>query len=1175
MILLVSSLLTSGHAAGLESLRPQIYAGTPIDLALDQTDVAVRYQLPATMETSMSFANIPPVLDLSYLSIAPARQQVSAMGNLVEGDSGSESYVHAVKAILVTWAPASDWPEWAARDSAGYSHEIEAAIYEVERNGAGTLTDFEPLIASRSLVHVPWRPTEAPDGSPYPYNGHAFEVTIPFVESVELPNEYVVLISYNTEFQGANPLGEAGPYNALNYGLSRSEVRSGNDPDPSSLVLITPQGWNYSASWGGLGSVMTEVVTRPVREMEGIPSEQPARVGEYLTAFYEEGEFVEQATVRILPRPITVTALQQERVYGEAMVLDETAFAVTDLDGDSVLPNGEVIETVALNSATGVDISTTSNVGTYADEIAITGQSGSNGFSAGNYDLSYLTGDLVVNPRVVTLTASQQERAYGDTMVLDETAFTITDLDGDSVLPNGEVIETAALNSATGVDLSTTSNVGTYADEIAITAQAGSNGFSVGNYDLIYVAADLVVSQRAVTLTASQQSRAYGDTMVLDETAFTVTDLDGDSALPNGELIDTVILSSDAEANVGTYADAIAIAGQAGSNGFSSGNYELTYVAGNLVVNQRAVTLTALTQERIYGDAMALDETAFTVTDLDGDSALPNGEVVDTVTLNTDAGANVGVYAAAIAITGQAGSNGFSASNYDLSYVSADLVVNQRAVTLTASQQERIYGDATVLDETAFTVTDLDGDSALPNGEVIDIVVLNSATGVDISTTSNVGTYAAEIAITGQVGSSGFSVGNYDLSYVAGDLVVSQRAVTLTASEQNRAYGDTMVLDETAFTVTDLDGDSALPNGEVIDTVILNSDAGGDVGAYGEAITITGQSGSNGFSASNYDLTYVAGDLVVNPRAVTLTALPQDQIYGDTLVLDETAFTVTDLDGDNVLPNGEVIDTVTLSSVTGVDITATSNVGAYADEIEIMGQSGSNGFSASNYDLSYVTGDLVVIPRAVTLTAFRQERNYGETMILDDTAFSVTDLDGDSVLPNEEMIDAVTLNSRTGIDSHTTAEFGVYADEIEITGQAGSNGFDADNYELSYVTGDLAVVARTYEGWIRSFLESGSISPLDDPDLDGLTNLMEYALGSNPLSGTGHPPVEVSEAGMFSGQISADLFATTVVLERSYDLRNWLEITPDWQENGSLRSWEWSDSGSRRVFVRVRVQRTP
>ena len=521
MILLVSSLLTSGNAAGLESLRPQIYAGTPIDLVLDQTDVVVRYQLPATMETSMSFANIPPVLDLSYLSISPGSLQVSAMGNLVEGDSGFESYVHAVKAILVTWAPASDWPEWAARDSAGYSHEIEAAIYEVERNGGGALTDFEPLIASRSLVHVPWRPTEAPDGSPYPYNGHAFEVTIPFVESVELPDEYMVLISYNTEFQGANPLGEAGPYNALNYGLSRSEVRSGNDPDPSSLVQITPQGWNYSASWGGLGSVMTEVVTRPVREMEEIPSEQPARVGEYLTAFYEEGEFVEQATVRILPRPITVTALQQERVYGEAMVLDETAFAVTDLDGDSVLPNGELISTVALNSVTGVDVTTTYNVGTYAGEIAITAPAGSSGFDAGNYDLSYVTGDLIVNQRAVTVTALRQERSYGNAMVLDETAFAVTDLDGDSVLPNGELIDTVALNSVNGVDVTTTYNVGTYAEEIAITSQSGSSGFDAANYNLTYVTGDLVVVGRSYEVWI-QSFLESGEIELLDD-----PDLDG------------------------------------------------------------------------------------------------------------------------------------------------------------------------------------------------------------------------------------------------------------------------------------------------------------------------------------------------------------------------------------------------------------------------------------------------------------------------------------------------------------------------------------------------------------------------------------------------------------------------------------------------------------------------
>ena len=784
---------------------------------------------------------------------------------------------------------------------------------------------------------------------------------------------------------------------------------------------------------------------------------------------YVDGDLV------VNQRAVTLTALQQERIYGDSMVLDETAFTLLDLDGDNVLPNGEVIDTVTLNSVAGVDVTTTADVAAYADEIEITGQAGSNGFSAGNYNLNYVTGDLVVSQRAVTLTALQQERIYGDAMVLDETSFTVTDLDGDSVLPNGEAVDMVALNSVNAIDTTTTANVGGYGDEIEITGQSGSNGFDAGNYDLTYVAGDLVVNQRAVTLTASQQERIYGDTMVLDETAFRVTDLDGDSVLPNGEVVDTVALNSvtgvdvTTTSSVGTYTGEIEIIGQAGSNGFSAGNYDLSYVPGDLVVNQRAVTLTALQQERIYGNAMVLDDTAFTVTDLDGDSALPNGEIIDTVALNSVTGvdvtttSNVGTYAAEIEITGQAGSNGFSAGNYDLSYITGDLVVNQRAVTLTASQQERIYGDAMVLDETAFTVTDLDGDSVLPNGEVIDTVALNSVTGIDATTTANVGGYGDEIAITGQAGSNGFDAGNYDLSYVEGDLVVNQRAVTLTASQQERIYGDTMVLDETAFTLTDLDGDSVLPNGEIIDTVALNSVTGVDVtttsnaGTYANEIEITGQAGSNGFSAGNYDLSYVTGDLVVNQRAITLTALAQERIYGDSMVLDDTAFTVTDLDGDSVLPNGEGVDVIALNSVTGVDIETTSNAGSYVGEIEVTGLTGANGFSAGNYDLSYVAGDLTVNQRAVTLTALTQERGYGTSLTFDSEAFTVLDIDGDNALPNGELIETVDLVSEGGVAQDLIAFPVRYPGNLQIVDQSGRDGFVAANYDFNYAPGDLVV----------------------------------------------------------------------------------------------------------------------
>ena len=144
-----------------------------------------------------------------------------------------------------------------------------------------------------------------------------------------------------------------------------------------------------------------------------------------------------------------------------------------------------------------------------------------------------------------------------------------------------------------------------------------------------------------------------------------------------------------------------------------------------------------------------------------------------------------------------------------------------------------------------------------------------------------------------------------------------------------------------------------------------------------------------------------------------------------------------------------------------------------------------------------------------------------------------------------------------------------------IRDRSGSNGFDADNYDITYVTGDLVVVGETYTAWIQSFLESGEIEPFDDPDLDGLTNLMEYALGGNPVSVGDRPPVEVSKDGVFSGQISAEQVATTVVFESSLDLQTWVEFTPSFEDNGPLRSWEWSDPGQTRSFVRLRVLINP
>ena len=146
--------------------------------------------------------------------------------------------------------------------------------------------------------------------------------------------------------------------------------------------------------------------------------------------------------------------------------------------------------------------------------------------------------------------------------------------------------------------------------------------------------------------------------------------------------------------------------------------------------------------------------------------------------------------------------------------------ITRRSITLTASNQEKVYGDVHDLGVTAFTTLDLDGDAILPNGEVVTNVTVNSATGVDSSTTSDVATYTDEIVISGPVAGSdgtgdGFLESNYDISYVAGDLTVNRRAAQIIASVQEKDYGDVHDLGDTAFTVVDRDG-GALPNGETL-----------------------------------------------------------------------------------------------------------------------------------------------------------------------------------------------------------------------------------------------------------------------------------------------------------------------------------------------------------------------
>ena len=70
-----------------------------------------------------------------------------------------------------------------------------------------------------------------------------------------------------------------------------------------------------------------------------------------------------------------------------------------------------------------------------------------------------------------------------------------------------------------------------------------------------------------------------------------------------------------------------------------------------------------------------------------------------------------------------------------------------------------------------------------------------------------------------------------------------------------------------------------------------------------------------------------------------------------------------------------------------------------------------------------------------------------------------------------------------------------------------------------------------------------------DPDLDGLTNLTEYALGSDPDVQNANPPFSYQKVGQtieLSMGVSLDAPDVELVIERSADMRSWqrINLTP-------------------------------
>jgi hypothetical protein len=462
---------------------------------------------------------------------------------------------------------------------------------------------------------------------------------------------------------------------------------------------------------------------------------------------------------------------------------------------------------------------------------------GSNSQGVGIDDFTFTPTFTLVAPTITSLltgsTTYGTAGSYTLTASGSPTSLTATAV-GGGTLPTGFTYSSPTLTVAS------TTAAGTYNIELKANNLQGTD-----TKTLVYT-----VSKKALTVTASAQSKVYGTTLTTigsGQTLFTSSGLVGAQTIGSVTLAASGGTAANAAATTYTLTPSLATGGT-----FDINNYTVTYNTGTLTVSKAPLTITASAQSKVYGATLTTVGASQT---LFSSSGLQNSETIGTVTLainNSGASAGAAV-SGTYTITPSAATGGtFNINNYTVTYNTAALTITRAPLTVTGSSHTRNYGD----NNPALTV----GYSGFVNSETVAALTTAPTATTSATSTSVPSTYAVVPA--------GGVAANYSFNYVNGVLTVDQRPLTITADNQAKPFGATLTTigaGQTLFSST------GLASGQSITSVTLTASGGTAAPDVAGTYTIT-PSAALGITTSNYAITYVDGTLTVNNKtAQTIT----------------------------------------------------------------------------------------------------------------------------------------------------------------------------------------------------------------------------------------------------------------------------------------------------------------
>ena len=385
-----------------------------------------------------------------------------------------------------------------------------------------------------------------------------------------------------------------------------------------------------------------------------------------------------------------------------------TGFAVAGKTYDgttsaTITSNGSLSGLVAGDS---VNLNTGSAAATFGSKNAGTETATASGYAlssgngnsdANNYTLTQPTATATIAQKALTITANSQSDTYGDT--LGTLTYTNSGLaTGDSfsgALTTAHGGAGTVLTHANGFDVSGSPFAITQG---TLTINDGNGG---NNYSISYNSANLTLTAKALTdsgfAVAGRTYDGLTDATITSNGALT----GGGSTSGDGKYItgDTVsLVSTGASATFGSKNAGTETATASGYtlSGAQAGDYTLTQPTATATIAQKALTITANSQSDTYGDT--LGTLTYTNSGLaTGDSfsgALSTAHGGAGTALANANGFNVSGSPFTITQGTLTVSDGNGGNNYAITYNSANLTLAAKAITVTADNESKVFGDS-------------------------------------------------------------------------------------------------------------------------------------------------------------------------------------------------------------------------------------------------------------------------------------------------------------------------------------------------------------------------------------------------------------------------------------------------------------------------------------------------